>query len=86
MITVLDPLVVTTVLYPVIVVEAATVCDGVTVHDDPLPAVIVVPAVTPVPDRTMPMAMVPDVTDATVSVVVVIAPTKTAVEPVVTPE
>jgi hypothetical protein len=82
---VLDPLVVTTVLYPVMVVEAATVCDGVTVQEDPLPAVIVVPAVTPVPDKTMPMAIVPDVTDATVSVVVVIAPTKTAVEPVVVP-
>jgi hypothetical protein len=48
--------------------------------------VIVVPAVTPVPDRTMPMAMVPDVTDATVRVVVVMAPTNTAVEPVVVPE
>ena len=83
---VLVPLVVTTVLYPVMVVEAATVCDGVTVQDNPLPAVIVVPAVTPVPDRTMPMAMVPDVTDATVSVVVAMAPTKTAVEPVVVPE
>jgi len=83
---VLDPLVVTTVLYPVMVVEAATVWDGVTVQDDPLPAVIVVPAVTPVPDKTIPMAMVPDVTDATVSVVAAIAPTNTAVEPVVVPE
>jgi hypothetical protein len=82
---VLDPLVVTTVLYPVIVVPAATVCDGVIVQDDPLPAVIVVPTVTPVPERTIPIAMVPDVTDATVSVVVVIAPTKTAVDPVVVP-
>ena len=86
LITVLVPLVVTTVLYPVMAVEAATVCDGVTVQDNPLPAVIVVPAVTPVPDRTMPMAMVPDVTDATVRVVVVMAPTNTAVEPVVVPE
>ena len=82
---VLDPLVVTTVLYPVMVVPAETVCDGVTVQDEPLPAVIVVPEVTPVPDKTMPMAMVPDVRPDTVSVVVVIEPTKTAVEPVVVP-
>jgi hypothetical protein len=34
----------------------------------------------------MPMAMVPDVTDVTVSVVVAIAPMNTAVEPVVVPE
>jgi hypothetical protein len=85
LITVSEPLVVTTVLYPVMLVPAVTVCEGVTVQDDPLPAVMVVPVVTPVPDRTMPMAIVPDVTDATVSVVVAIAPTKTAVEPVVVP-
>ena len=82
---VLDPLVVTTVLYPVMLVPAVTVCEGVTVQDDPLPAVIVVPEMTPVPDKTMPMAIVPDVTDDTVSVVVAIEPTKTAVEPVVVP-
>ena len=80
----MDPLVVATVLYPVMVVEAA-VCEVLTVQDDPLPAVIVVPAVTPVPDRTMPMAMVPEVTDATVRVVVDMEPTKIAVEPVVVP-
>jgi hypothetical protein len=85
LITVLEPLVVTTVLYPVMVVPAVTVCEGVIVQDDPLPAVIVVPEVTPVPDKTMPMAIVPDVTDATVSVVVAIEPTKTAVVPVVVP-
>ena len=85
LITVSEPLVVTTVLYPVMVVPAVTVCEGVIVQDDPLPAVIVVPEVTPVPDKTMPMAIVPDVTDATVSVVVAIAPTKTAVVPVVVP-
>lgn len=79
------PLVVATVLYPVMLVPAVTVWDGVTVQDNPLPAVIVVPAVTPVPDKTMPIAIVPDVTDATVSVVVAMAPTKTAVEPVVVP-
>jgi hypothetical protein len=47
--------------------------------------VIVVPAVMPVPEMTMPIAIVPDVTDATVNVVVVIEPTKTAVDPVVLP-
>ena len=84
LITVLAPLVVITVLYPVMVVETA-VCEVLTVQDNPLPAVIVVPAVTPVPDRTMPMAMVPEVTDVTVSVVVDMEPTKIAVEPVVVP-
>ena len=84
LITVLVPLVVTTVLYPVTVVEAA-VCEVLTVQDSPLPAVIVVPAVMPVPDRSMPMAMVPEVTDVTVSVVVDMEPTKIAVEPVVVP-
>ena len=82
MMIVLDPLVVTTVLLPVMVVEA-TVCEALTVQDSPLPAVIVVPAVTPVPEITIPMAIVPDETDATVSVVVAIAPVNTAEEPVV---
>jgi hypothetical protein len=80
---VLEPLVVTTVLYPVMDVEA-TVWETLTVQDVPLPAVIVVPAVTPVPEITMPIAMVP-VGDEVVKVVADMEPVKVAVEPVVVP-
>lgn len=61
-----------------------TVCETLTVQDDPLPAVMVVPAVTPVPEMTMPMAIVP-VGVEVVKVVVDMEPVKVAVEPVVTP-
>jgi hypothetical protein len=46
--------------------------------------VIVVPAVTPVPEITIPIAMVP-VGDEVVRVVADIEPVKVAVEPVVVP-
>jgi hypothetical protein len=38
----------------------ATVCEILTVHDVPLPAVIVVPDVMPNALRTIPIAMVPE--------------------------
>ena len=62
-----------------------TVCETLTVQDDPLPAVIVVPAVTPVPEITIPIAIVP-VGDEVVRVVVDMEPVKVAVVPVVVPE
>jgi hypothetical protein len=61
-----------------------TVCETLTVQDDPLPAVIVVPAVTPVPEITIPIAIVP-VGDEVVRVVVDMEPVKVAVVPVVVP-
>ena len=63
----------------------ATVCETLTVQDDPLPAVIVVPAVTPVPEITIPIAIVP-AGDEVVRVVVDMEPVKVAVVPVVVPE
>ena len=39
------------------------------VHDEPEPVTMIVPAVTPVPERPMPGRRAPDVTAATVSVV-----------------
>ena len=67
---------------PVIVVEL-TVCDADTVYVPvppfPVPsAVIVVPAVTLVPDIVCPTRNLPDVTAVTVSVVVAIEPVTTA--------
>ena len=55
-----------------------TVWLTLTVHDEPLPAVIVVPAVIPYPDKAIPMVMAPDATDETVSVVEDIDPVKIA--------
>ena len=46
-----------------------TVWLGLTVHDDPDPAVIVVPAVTPVPEITCPTTIAPDCTEVTESAV-----------------
>jgi hypothetical protein len=67
---------------PVIVVVDA-VCDGLTVHEDPLPAVMTVPAVIPVPVRTWPIEMIPLVTELTPKVVPEIDPVNTAVPDVI---
>jgi hypothetical protein len=55
-----------------------TVCEGVTVHVDPDPERMVVPAVTPVPDRRPPTPSVPEVVALTVRVVPEIAAVTTA--------
>jgi hypothetical protein len=61
-----------------VIVVLDTVCDALTVQELPLPAVIVVPAVTPVPDMLVPITIVPDVTEVTVKVVPEIEPINTA--------
>jgi hypothetical protein len=65
--------VVATGIVSVITVPGGTVCEGVTVYVDPLTAVIVVPGVTPVPDRTAPTTNGPP--DVSVSTVPAIPPT-----------
>ena len=57
----------------VISVSAGTLCEGVTVYDEPLTAVIVVPGVTPVPERVAPTMKGPPL--VRVIVVPVIPPT-----------
>jgi hypothetical protein len=60
--------------FVVIDLELRVPCDWLSVHVDPLPAVIDVPAEIPVPAIYCPIAICPDTTDSTVSVVVDIEP------------
>ena len=65
--------VVTAGIVSVITVPAGTVCEGVTVYVEPFTAVMVVPGVTPVPDRVAPTTNGPP--DVKVNVVPVMLPT-----------